>query len=133
MSKPWGNFYGHAARECDDCGRAFYPRQGWERICYPCWRAGKNAEEQELSEQAGALQKKAQELRTLEGELEQWGKELIEWEHRLKLREQHAANEWPGMLMRLIKLAHPDRHDNSREANDVTRWLIDQRERLHPG
>ncbi|MBF0164512.1 MAG: hypothetical protein HQM01_08470 [Magnetococcales bacterium] len=42
-------------------------------------------------------------------------------------------DEWAGMLMRLIKLAHPDRHDNSREANDVTRWLIDQRERLHPG
>lgn len=133
MPKPWGDYFGHTARECDDCGRSFYPKQGWEKICWPCWRAGKDAEEQCGSDQDGALQKKARELHSLEEALDQWGEELAEREHRLKLRERQATNEWAGMIMSLIKFCHPDRHDNSPESNRLTQWLLDQRDRLHPG
>ena len=43
------------------------------------------------------------------------------------------VNEWQSMLIRIIRLAHPDRHGNSEEANDVTRWLLEQRRRLNGG
>jgi hypothetical protein len=32
-----------------------------------------------------------------------------------------------AMVRRLILLCHPDRHDNSTEANEVTGWLLDVR------
>lgn len=31
------------------------------------------------------------------------------------------------MLNRLIRLCHPDKHDNSKASNEVTAWLLDQR------
>lgn len=34
----------------------------------------------------------------------------------------------PGMLRRLIQLAHPDRHGNSEAATLATAWLLKQRE-----
>jgi hypothetical protein len=35
---------------------------------------------------------------------------------------------WPhGMLDRLVRLCHPDKHANSSAANDVTAWLLKQR------
>lgn len=33
----------------------------------------------------------------------------------------------------LIKLAHPDKHDNVAEANDVTAWLLNVRGALEEG
>jgi hypothetical protein len=35
----------------------------------------------------------------------------------------------PDMIRRLIMLCHPDRHENSREANELTGWLLDMRGR----
>lgn len=106
MTKPWGDFFGHAARECDDCGRSFYPKQGWERICYPCWRKSKDEQ----------------------GSASHGPQVTIMADPRLP-----TVDEWAGMMMRLIKLTHPDKHNNSPESNRVTQWLLDQRERLPPG
>lgn len=38
-----------------------------------------------------------------------------------------------AMLPRLLRLAHPDRHQNSEMSNKATAWLIAQRRRLEVG
>lgn len=35
----------------------------------------------------------------------------------------------PEMLSRLIRLCHPDRHENSQAANKATAWLLSQRQK----
>jgi hypothetical protein len=33
----------------------------------------------------------------------------------------------PQMLARLVRLCHPDKHDNSLASNEATAWLLGQR------
>lgn len=47
-------------------------------------------------------------------------------------RKQAADTDDLGLESRLevlIRLCHPDRHDNSERANEITRWLLDLRRR----
>ncbi|MBF0628910.1 MAG: hypothetical protein HQL91_11900 [Magnetococcales bacterium] len=98
--KPWGDNFGYQARYCDKCGRSFYPKQGWEARCFPCWRVEQKTSVAYPNASRGV-------------------------DPRLP-----DPDEWQDMLMRLVKLCHPDRHGGTQEANTVTRWLLEQRERL---
>lgn len=40
------------------------------------------------------------------------------------------VTDWSEMLPRLLRLAHLDRHGNSRMANATTQWLLEQRRKL---
>lgn len=135
-AKPWGSYFGHAARRCNECGRSFYPKQGWEQTCYPCWKASQDQVESPPSGQAATLRDKERELYDFEADLFEFAKELTTRERRIERREQSHLEEvgrWQSMIMPLIRLAHLDRHGGSREANDVTRWLLEQRERMRGG
>ncbi|MBF0263074.1 MAG: hypothetical protein HQL97_14690 [Magnetococcales bacterium] len=110
MAKPWGDYFGHAARQCSECDQLFYPKQGWEKICWPCWREARGEQEAEPKSPSREPQ--------------------VVFCSDPRLPD---LDEWQAMIMPLIKHCHPDKHGGSREANDVTRWLIDQRERLPPG
>lgn len=43
------------------------------------------------------------------------------------LNEERLRKALPtGMARKLMMLAHPDRHNNSKLSNEVTRWLLSQ-------
>lgn len=153
MAEIWGDDYGHKERCCNGCGRLFYPKQGWESRCYPCWVAGKkdrrgDAQDQReeslnrlasfLSQRERELDERANDLVHAEDEFEKRIKEQAELEKRFRLESARKSNEqskpsdWAAMIMPLIRLCHPDRHGNSKDANDVTRWLLEQRELIRP-
>lgn len=96
----------HVVSELCECW--FYPKEGWERICYPCYAENKQE-----------MKKPKSPCVTID---------RLVTDPRLP-----KVDEWTTMVMRLIRLTHPDRHGNSHESNDVTRWLLEQRQRLGKG
>lgn len=96
---------------CPSCARFFDQRAPWARLCVACYVANKRRAlplEQQLAEARHEVSVLRQRLAALE--------------HRPSSPAIPAT-----MLRRLLQLAHPDRHGNSRAANEATAWLLDQR------
>ena len=100
--------YAYGERRCNVCDSFFLPRQGLEKTCFPCWRDKKTRAD--FAERVRIVRVDVPVLRV---------------DPRLP-----DVDNWQTMLMRLIKLAHPDRHGGSQEANDVTRWLLEERRKF---
>lgn len=93
--------------KCTHCGNWFTSRYPNARLCLSCWKKREHA-----FAQWDGLQSY---IRLLEAELETANE--METEPAIP----------PPMLSKLIRLCHPDRHGNSPMANEVTRWLLEQR------
>ena len=115
-------------RNCTCCGATFEADQPWKLLCYPCWRAKKDAENGDV----GALT-----LRAIKAEL---GLSMAQDEiERLKGIIYRESKRWakgaqpepipPDLLKSMLLLCHPDRHGNSAASNKVTTWLLQQRAR----
>ncbi len=99
---------------CEKCGAYFYrePDELWKRYCLDCWIEWKN--------------------RDRIAELEAENEEL--WEKIWTLERKLGEPEFPDSIWRfLISVAHPDKHGNSVESNNATRWLLDFREKCKAG
>lgn len=90
--------------KCHHCGDLFRPKFSNAKLCFPCWRK----REQALVEY-DSLQSEISLL-----------KSMVE-------RRERKTSIPPDVLNKLIRLCHPDRHDGSAMANEVTRWLLDAR------
>jgi hypothetical protein len=98
-------------KKCDHCWTWFDARYPSVKLCLACWRKRERAfaEYDDL----------CHEVDYLIGET-----------HRLRSALAEKSQQIPpDMLKRLIRLCHPDRHNNSELANEVTKWLLDQRTR----
>ena len=80
------------------------PNERWKTLCLPCWK-----------EKFGKQSTKATQTPPPPPP-------------KVIIREVPAPIP-SDMLSRLIRLAHPDRHDNSEAANIATAWLLSQRNR----
>lgn len=96
----------NSPKTCQLCGRTFYPDAHWKTLCLPCYKKTK-ARENEATSELTELRSENYRLRSM-------------------LTHSHGAIP-PGILNSLIRLAHPDRHGNSKAANDATAWLLSQR------
>lgn len=102
--------------ECTDCGTSFWrnPDEPWKTRCLPCWRKSKGRPPPD-DESPAQLRYELHEA-------------LIE-NLRLQAQLREARRPIPpGVLKRLLSLAHPDRHGGSRIATETTTWLLLQRE-----
>ncbi len=110
-------------RYCTNCGGAVdddaphcYTK------CRACYRGAKQQESAVLAAELERQRELAAKYKSL----------VIE--RRLKIEELEAkrgsgAGLTPKRVMDLLMLAHPDRHKNSPESNEVTRWLLEVRDR----
>ena len=96
---------------CPSCGASYLRDQPWKRVCYACWAARKK------TGTAAATRAEIDDLN------------LIVQGLRFRIAELEAERMPDGMLARLIRLAHPDRHGNSQAANSATQWLLSLRRR----
>ena len=101
---------------CVVCSEPFNQRRAWAKKCFPCWKNEKKypgfAPDELFDEEPLP------------------GKKPLPDKKPLLDKRLPAFAEWEKMLMRLVKLSHPDRHANSAESNEVTRWLLAQRLKL---
>ncbi len=118
-----------ATRTCEDCRRDFIARQGWERLCYPCWKKIKALEakpDQELLALQALVVDLKRRVRTENAEATALHKRSM----RLAQRLLEKTDSELGMVTAAIRLLHPDKHMDSPEATRITAWLIELRARL---
>ena len=98
---------------CERCGNTFTPTYEFAKLCFPCWKRRKNAE---------------QLLENAEREIDSLRRILSETQRRAWASA--APEPIPDdMLKVMLLLCHPDRHGNSAASNKVTTWLLQQRAR----
>lgn len=89
---------------CKHCGDLFNSRFPNAKLCFNCWR-----KREEAFAQWDGLNAYARSLER-------------------KLMDAAAPPVIPAdLLAKMIRLCHPDRHSNSAASNEVTRWLLEQR------
>lgn len=104
---------------CENCGASFYrdTTETWKRKCLTCWKRTKSVSTSTFGETSSHLRHELHEALA----------EAARLRRRLMQAERQSAI--PGdMLKRLIALAHPDKHGNSKIATEATQWLLKQRE-----
>ncbi len=99
---------------CTSCGTSFWrnPDETWKHLCLECWRDSKAKTDRQADNLQIRLDKALIENAML---------------HRKLARLEAGSGIPPEMLARLIRLAHPDRHQGSEAANIATAWLLAQR------
>ena len=100
---------------CPTCGKSFEKDEPWKKTCLSCWQKKKRAEESPFSG-TDELTAARLEIKVLRQQLSTM----------LLLRPKTAGIE-PDMMARLIRLCHPDKHDNSEMSTKATAWLLEQR------
>lgn len=86
---------------CSECHREFYAEFEWQRICKTCY---KEIKQKELNGYKSKINQLEFELNSLKN-------------HKPILTDIKFIKE-------LINLCHPDKHDNSKQSNEVTIRLI---------
>ena len=89
--------------------------------CRACYRGAKQQETADLTAELEKQRELAAKYKSLA------------IERRLKLEALEAAGSvsvlTPDRIIELLMLVHPDRHRNSPESNNATRWLLEVRAR----
>jgi len=88
-------------KQCQGCATVFFFEAGeeWKTTCIPCFKARKRRERMDEEREAAS-----------------------------RARPQTGVIQ-KDMLSRLIRLCHPDRHQNSEASTIATQWLLSQREK----
>lgn len=88
---------------CEVCGQSFETSYTWARMCKPCFISEKKAETEDL-------------------------KEAVEyWRGKYEAAVNSNKNKVdfsPDVLKKLIYLCHPDKHNNSQAAHEITQFLL---------
>lgn len=92
---------------CRECGHDFYADAEWKSVCIHCYKKQKRAEDRvyELEEENAKLR--------------------VFIETRLPAMIEDRVDE--SRLRKLIQLCHPDKHNGSEGANEITQWLLSLR------
>lgn len=104
---------------CTSCGTSFWrnPTDTWKTLCVTCWRSTRARTDNEADRLHIQLDRALTEAAML---------------RRQVARLEARAGIPPEMLARLIRLAHPDKHQGSKAANEATQWLLSQRKEARP-
>ena len=113
-------------KTCRECRSVFVAEKEWESKCIVCWKESKEMDLLAGDKQCRLLQK---EIKRLEKEnrhlLKQYRLQMDELNQ--KKSKQIASSDLNERVKDLLRLCHPDRHNNSDKAAEITRWLIDLR------
>ena len=116
---------------CAKCGELFERgyNEKWKKLCLDCWIEQKNAGLTYSPSSGINYRDRYYELREQFSELEIKNAQL-----ELALERSFVINVGRNFicdnLMHMISLCHPDRHENSYLSNEVTKCLLEIKERL---
>jgi hypothetical protein len=110
-----------------------WPWKGFERVCPVCFKLDRGYD---LYVGDKALLRLQEQYRTQGEELEQARSELTQLTDRYNrvrskarklMKAAVVSTVAPSRVEQLIRLCHPDKHDGSALATEVTQWLLGQR------
>ena len=78
------------------------------------------------------LRDTARKQRSAEADIAGWFSRLFTGMFQQPQQRIHAAIA-PEMFKKLLFLCHPDKHNNHPWAQEVTRWLLEERKKSNPG
>ena len=113
-------------KTCDLCDKPFVADEDWKTLCILCWKEEKGYN---LGKADEAFRFMRQEFVDLQTALDATTKAKDHYRKKLKkhLKEKKKEQEpWLTQkeLLQLIRLAHPDRHNNSPQATELTKKLL---------
>lgn len=107
---------------CRDCGCAFPQRQFFEELCPICYKLDRGYD---LLWGDKVLLRAQQHIKTLQEENDSARQEVKKKEKELLAMSKRNLDPLSlPAIKKLIRLCHPDRHDNSQLATEVTQWLL---------
>ena len=110
-----------------ECTNVFIAEQEWNTLCICCWKESKDMDLLAGDKQVRLLQEVVERLETENRTIRQ----LVD-RHNRRLEELKKitpqSGDLTGKLKDLLRLCHPDRHNNSETASTITRWLLEVRE-----
>lgn len=112
----------HRHVTCPSCGREFYQDEPWKKTCLSCWKASKCAD-RTITIDADEVKEMRQQVESLQQQVF----DLYGENFRLKKNQSALPSGMKDRIKDLIFLAHPDKHDGSPKATEITRWLLDVR------
>lgn len=99
--------------KCKKCSMLFEAKGTWQTYCTSCFKFVKEEELKSLKNKIFSLQTEVSFLQNKLVNMNKMGTEEFD----------------QFFLMKLIKLCHPDRHENSKESNEVTAKLLNLRKK----
>lgn len=132
---------------CVSCSKSFPAVQGWEKKCLICWKEenGYSLAKGDLAfrEMQVAYEKFIVQYTEIRAERDTLRRQREELEEELdvlaaevkRLGKTAKANQRTGkglsqvQITSLLKLCHPDRHNNSAASTAATKWLLAQRKK----
>jgi hypothetical protein len=114
---------------CNSCGLLYPRRKDYEKKCPVCFKLDRGYE---LLWGDSAFLWSQQKIVSLQAEVEEQERRAIKAEQRvLSLQQQQKDTFKPGAIsiMTLLKLCHPDKHDGSETATEVTKALLNMRKK----
>lgn len=119
---------------CCDCGKTFHRDidETWKTRCVSCFVKSKKREEADQQWQVRAIHAE-RNLAIAENQVEELEQEIDKLQSEVfSLRRNPSGldRELKEHLRALIQYCHPDRHNGSQGATQVTQWLNDVKRRL---
>lgn len=121
------------SRPCECCHTPFVAVKGFERVCPVCFKLDRGYD---LYVGDKALLRLQEQYRAQAEELEKARTELAQLTDRYNrvrskarklMKAAVVSTVAPNRVEQLIRLCHPDKHDGSVLATEVTQWLLAQR------
>lgn len=108
---------------CPICGTPFDQDQPWKKLCVDCWKAKKG-----LDGSSGWESWERRRIRDLEAEVWHLETELSRTREEL-FSTPEVPTEFILNLKKIISLCHPDKHAGSEVATEITKMLLNLRDR----
>lgn len=107
-------------KDCDLCQKPFPAEESWQNKCLVCWKEDKGYDLTKGDKAFIAMQAAYSDMRV-----------ALKSAEKRALRNRGVPDDKsglsPGKIKVLLKLCHPDKHKNSEQATEVTKWLLAQR------
>ena len=137
LGKDWRRNSPQEQFRCTGCFRDFWrdKRETWKVHCNSCWQHSPQAKRETRDKLTALLAERESvihQLAALKLERKKIKKERDEIEkqksHIFRYSQPERAEIPDDILARMIRLCHPDRNENSEPSNQVTAWLLAQRQ-----
>ena len=112
--------------KCRTCGMLYKrPKSApYKKLCPPCYKEAKGLKLTDADKSLLALN---EDYKELANRYEALGRKYESLIHAYEVRAYREPSDFSQRVRHLIILCHPDKHNNSQTATEITQWLLSHR------